>query len=82
METEDDFAPAIIFAGDGWEAGLLQTMLEDAGIEAFILDQFVGTVAPWVAAPGGAGAVKVAVARKDLDIALPVVQEFEKNRPK
>ena len=55
-----------IFAGTSLEAALVRSYLEDHGIAAFLVEERVGTMAPYAAAAGGAGAVKVAVAPEDV----------------
>ena len=66
----------VVYAGTTGEADFLKSLLEGAGITAFLKDEILGTMAPWYAAPGGAGAVKVVIPKRDLDIAKPILQEF------
>jgi hypothetical protein len=66
----------VVYAGISIEAGFLKGLLEDAGVAAFLKDELTGTLAPWYVAPGGAGAVKVVIAKKDVDRAKPIVQKF------
>lgn len=79
METDDTTKLIEVYDGTAWQAGMVKSMLNDAGIEAFIKDAILGTLNPWWTAPGGAGAVKVIVAEKDAAEAKQVVEEFEKN---
>lgn len=80
MKKKTEIRPVTIFGGNPWEAGLLKSMLEAAGIEVFLRDEALGTLAPWYAGPGGTSAVKVVIADQDLERARPVVEKFEKNR--
>lgn len=48
------------------EAELVRHELEINDIPAFLKDETIGTIAPWHVAPGGAGAVKVTVAQRDM----------------
>ena len=66
----------IVYAGTEIDAHFVKGLLEDAGITTFLKDEIMGTMAPWYVAPGGSGAVKVVIAKRDLDRAKPVVQEF------
>ena len=68
-----------VFAGTTWHAGMLKSMLEDSGIEAFIVDEVIGTLNPWWTAAGGLGSVKVAVPAEDYDSAKLIVEDFKKN---
>jgi hypothetical protein len=79
MKTNDDIKPVVVFAGTIWEAELVKSLLENAEIEAFLLDENTGTLAPWYTAGGGAGSVKVVVSSLDIEIAGSVVDEFYKN---
>jgi hypothetical protein len=60
-----DVSSLIVFAGSAIEAAMVQSFLESNGIPAELIDEHVGTMAAHIAAPGGAGAVKVAVAASD-----------------
>ena len=80
MKKNDELSPVVVFAGQAWEASLLKSLLENAEIDAFLKDETLGTLAPWYTSGGGAGAVKVMVAKKDLERALLVVEDFERNR--
>jgi hypothetical protein len=71
--------PVVVFSGTIMQAELLKSMLEDAEIEAFLKDEFTGTLFPWFTAPGGTGSVKVVVSEEDLAKATPLVEEFKKN---
>jgi len=79
MKTKNEIHSVKIFAGTAWQAGVIKSMLEGENIEAFLEDEFVGTIVPWWAAPGGAGAVKVIVSSLDADKARPIVAAYEKS---
>ena len=66
----------VIYAGNSIEAGLVKGLLEDAGIVSFLKDEIIGSIAPFCATPGGAGAVKVLVKSQDCDKARKVIEEF------
>jgi hypothetical protein len=72
--------PVEIFAGTGWEAALVQSLLENAEIRTFLQDEINGTLVPWVIASGGAGSVKVIVSSLDYDTAKIIVDEYEMNK--
>ncbi|MBP1638706.1 MAG: hypothetical protein H6Q17_289 [Bacteroidetes bacterium] len=77
MTQDSELNPVEVFAGTSWEAGMLISLLADNEIDAYFNDEIVGTVAPWVAVPGGAGAVKVVVATKDYEKAMEIVAKFD-----
>lgn len=68
-----------IYAGNILEAGIIQSLLESADINAFLKDEIMGTLVPWWAAPGGAGAVKVIISKTDLEKAKLIVAEYQQN---
>jgi hypothetical protein len=79
MKTEKGNQPVEVFAGTAMQAGMVKSLMENAEIEAFLKDEFIGTLNPWYATPGGSGAVKVFVSSLDLEKAKLVVEEYENN---
>jgi len=75
-----DIIPLEVFAGTQWEAAFIKSLLENAEIQCFLRDEFQGMIAPWYAAPGGAGAIKVVVSSLDFDRAREVVDDYFKNQ--
>lgn len=71
----------IVFAGRPADAALIRGMLEDRGIPAELQDDMIGTMAPWYAAPGGAGAVKVVVADEHAQQARELIAASDVERP-
>lgn len=79
MKPNNENEPVEVFAGTSWQAEMVKSLLENAEIEAFLNDGIVGTLAPWWAAPGGAGSVRVFVSAENFDEAKLIVNEYEKN---
>ena len=71
----EDFS--VVYSGTIVQADLLKCLLEGAGVHAVLEDEFIGMIAPYVS-PGGAGAVKVLVARSDMDQARSIVEDFSR----
>ena len=69
-----------IFSGNVIEVEMLKGLLNDAGIEAVLKDENIGSIAPWYAAPGGVGAVKLIISEADLENAKPIVEAYIKNQ--
>jgi len=69
----EDFS--VVYSGTIVEADLLKCLLEGAGVYAVLENEFIGTIAPYVFR-GGAGAVKVLVAKSDMDQARSIVEDF------
>jgi len=71
--------PVKVFRGTYLQCEMVRSLLENAGIESYLKDELLGTIAPWWAEPGGAGAVKVFVNSEDEEQARVVVQDYENN---
>jgi len=69
----------VVFAGTAWQAGMVKSLLENAGVSAFTKDEIIGTLNPWWTAPGGAGSVSVLISDFDYDNAKPIVDDYENN---
>lgn len=79
MNKNDDISPVVIFSGSTWEAGMVKSLLEDAGVEAYLNDEIRGSNIPVIVDAGGLGAVKVIVSSNDLGLATLVVDEYKQN---
>lgn len=71
--------PVKVFRGTYLQCEMVRSLLENAGIESYLKDELLGTIAPWWAEPGGAGAVKLFVNPEDQENATLVVREYENN---
>jgi hypothetical protein len=69
-----------IFSSTSIDAEIVKSMLKGAEIEAFLKDNNIGTLVPWYASSGGAGAVKVMISSIDYERAKLIIEQFEKNR--
>lgn len=65
-----------VYAGNTIETHLIEGLLKDAKIATFLKDEILGELAPFYAAAGGAGAIKVVVAKRDFEKAKTIIQEF------
>lgn len=81
MRKPDPYTPKTVFNGLVWEAEMIKNLLENEGIEAFLNDELIGTIAPFCATPR-LGSVKVVVAEVNFEKAKEVVALFEENRSK
>lgn len=80
MENRNNIEPVEVFSGTTWEASMVKSLLANAEIEAFLIDENVGTLAPWYTGSGGVGAVKVVVSSADYVKAKLVVAGYENNQ--
>jgi hypothetical protein len=74
MKNEDKTAEA--FSGELWKATMIKNILEDNNIQAFLNNELLGSVAPYLADGGGMANIKVIVNAAQLDDALKLIDEF------
>lgn len=82
MKTNQPSSAIEIFSGTLYEAEMVKNLLENENIEAFLKDEYIGTIAPWYSAGGGAGSVRVIVLNHFFEKAKLIVEEYEKHRSK
>jgi len=66
----------VVHAGNAIETGFVKSLLEEYGIPAVLRDEMMGAIAPWYITPGGVGAVKILIARRDYERARAIIDEF------
>nr|WP_294896734.1 DUF2007-related protein [uncultured Pedobacter sp.] len=79
MEKHNNIKPIEVFAGQLWQATMIQNILEDNGIQVFLENELMGTVAPWRVVAGGFNPVKVIVSNTDYEQAVKLIEEFNNN---
>ncbi len=80
MTDQNKSKPVEVFSGSWVDAEMLKTLLVDNGIKVYLYDEYMGAIAPWNAAGGGAAPVRVVVSDSDYEKARAVVTRFETNR--
>ncbi len=73
----DDHEPVVVFSGSILEADMMRNILESEQIVAFLRDETLGSLAPFLASPGGSGAVKIVVSRRDEARARQIIEDVE-----
>jgi hypothetical protein len=76
MKTNQEDRLIEIYMGTDWQAGMVKSLLENEGIEAFMKDEIMGTLNPWWSSPGGVGAVKVVISSADYGKAKEIVDQY------
>ncbi|HAN19561.1 MAG: hypothetical protein A2X13_15045 [Bacteroidetes bacterium GWC2_33_15] len=79
MSTGKEVEIIEIFAGTTWQTAIVKSLLENAGIKAFLKDGILGTLTPWWTSPGGASPIKIFISNADYENAKLIVEEYEKN---
>ena len=78
MNMDQEIYPVEVFDGNDWEASMVKSLLDNAEVEAFLKDERMGVLEPWVVAGGGAGSVKIFVSNVDFEKAKEVVDDYLK----
>lgn len=76
MENENNIKSVNVFSGTLWQATMVQNILIDNDIKAFLENEQMGTVAPWRVSSGGFNPVKVIVANLDHEASIKLIEEF------
>lgn len=77
MKTDNSAEPIEVFSGTVLDAGMIQSLLEQEGIQAFIQNEFMGNIAPWQVTAGGSDAAKVIVAKADKEKAVQIIHDYK-----
>lgn len=65
-----------VFSGEVWQAKMIQNVLEESQIPAFIRNELMGQIEPWAVTAGGYNPVAVTVSSLDHEAALKLIDEF------
>lgn len=76
MHSEPDNPAIEIFSGTSWEAEMVHSLLEDAGIRSFLKNNVLGE---YLYDPILASGVKVMVLESDLEAAREIVEMYYGN---
>lgn len=79
MKERDYSKLVVAFAGTVWEAGVVQSLLANAGIESYLKDFIRETMEPYQVSAGGISPVKVIISENDVEKAKPIVDQYFKN---
>ena len=77
MTNKNEFVE--IFAGEVWQAEMIKEMLEDNGIQAYMENELMGNIAPWIVGPGGTGYVKINISTSDYARSKELIDEMNGN---
>ena len=72
---KNDIKPIEVFTGTAWECGLVQSLLENSEIKAFVYYGGRGTLAPWNTV-GSVPKNRIAVSSEDFEKAKQVVDQY------
>jgi len=81
MENPNEIKLVEVFAGELWQSTMIQNILEDNQIQAFLENELMGTIAPWRVVAGGFNPVKVIVSSLNYEQATKLIEEFNNSKP-
>jgi hypothetical protein len=70
-----------VFSGEQWQATMLQNVLIDSQIPAFLRNELMGQIEPWAVTAGGHQPVSVSVSSEDQEAALKLIEDFNNSEP-
>jgi len=68
-----------VFSGTSWQIGMVNTLLENAGIKAFIKDDIMGTFNPWWTAGCGGDSITLCVGTDDYEKVIQIAMNYDNN---
>ncbi len=68
--------PVEVFSGELWQATMIKNVLEDNEIQAFLRNELMSNIEPWVVQAGGFNSVKVIVSSLDYDLSMKLIEEY------
>lgn len=68
----------LIFSGNPIDSEIVKDILTDNGIAVNVKNELMGTIAPWHVSAGGINPVELQVLAKDKEMALRLINEFNK----
>ena len=72
MKTDPEIKAIVAFTGTPWQAGMVKSLLENEGIEAFLNDMNRANYNPGWNLPGEGGSVRVVISSLDYERAKKV----------
>ena len=79
MKPMEKINPIVVFTGTAWQAGMVKSLLENANIEAYVLEYASATYNPGWNLPGEGGSVRVMISDQDLSDAKIIVEQYVQN---
>ena len=76
MENTNNTKLVEVFAGQLWEATMIQNILEDNQIQTSLENTLMSTIEPWAVSAGGVNPVKVIVSDQDYDQSMKLIEEY------
>jgi hypothetical protein len=75
MTDKNEDKPIEVFTGTAWEVALVQSLLENAEINAYVYYGGKGTLTPMVSV-GGVKIIRITVSSEDYEKAKQVVDQY------
>lgn len=69
-----------IYSGEFWQASMIETLLLNNNIQAFLKNELIGSIQPSIVSAGGLAPVKVVISMADQVAALEIIEDFNNNQ--
>lgn len=79
MSEKDNNQLIEIYSGEFWKASMIETLLLNNNIQAFLKNELIGSIQPSIVSAGGLNPVKVIISNADQLAALEIIKDFQTN---
>lgn len=76
MKDQDHIKLVAVFEGEPWQVTMMQNILVENDIPAFIKNGLMGSIEPWAVTSGGLNPAQLMVSDKQHDEAIRILEEF------
>ncbi|MGV8879973.1 MAG: putative signal transducing protein [Sphingobacteriaceae bacterium] len=81
MANQQEIKLVEVFAGELWQATMIQHVLEDNGVDVHLENALMGTIEPQMISAGGLNPIKIIVSDANYDLARKLIDEFNQSDP-
>lgn len=76
MKDQNDVKLVTVFEGEPWQVTMMQNILVENDIPAFIRNGLMGSIEPWAVTSGGLNPAQLMVSDLDSEAAARIIEEF------
>ncbi|HKG04808.1 MAG TPA: DUF2007 domain-containing protein [Pedobacter sp.] len=76
MKDQNDVKLVAVFEGEPWQVTMMQNVLVENDIPAFVKNNLMGSIEPWVLTSGGLNPAQLMVSEQQEAAAIQLIEEF------
>lgn len=76
MKDQNDVKLVAVFEGEPWQVTMMQNILVENDIPAFIKNGLMGSIEPWAVTSGGLNPSQLMVSDLNGEAAVKIIEEF------